>query len=332
MAHSCNNNAATPRASRIGKAKAFTLVELLVVIGIIALLVAILLPSLQQARRQAAMVQCQSNMKQIAMAILMYADNNKRKLPPATINAVATSGVPEGFWWPNELVRGKYVNAPSVYDSPDPAGNTARKKFNKSNVFRCPEGIDEDFSGTFPGGNEFPTCADNNKFTIANDAQGSRDGLAIPSWYMLSCRTATASAAIAPDPALGIAKAGTRVPAFIAFLSGATPAEINSPAYQRTISRVKKASELLMVVEASNNNWYDQNPGKVNSVNIPTINLRRLGARHGKKTADGFNAWTNMAFFDGHVALYPSEKFQNPKDMMDNQYQEVIFYINKQLR
>ena len=39
-----------------------------------------------------------------------------------------------------------------------------------------------------------------------------------------------------------------------------------------------------------------------------------------------------MAFFDGHVALYPSEKFQTPQNMMDRQYQEVIFYVNRQIR
>ena len=60
---------------------AFTLVELLVVIGIIAVLVAMLLPALQRAREQAVVVACQSNMRQIALASLNYATNNRDYLP-----------------------------------------------------------------------------------------------------------------------------------------------------------------------------------------------------------------------------------------------------------
>jgi len=64
-----------------GKRTAFTLVELLVVIGIIAILVAILLPALNKARAAAQETQCMSNLRQFGFGFQIYADANKGFLP-----------------------------------------------------------------------------------------------------------------------------------------------------------------------------------------------------------------------------------------------------------
>jgi len=88
------------------KSNAFTLIELLVVISIIVLLMAILLPALQRARRQARAVVCRANLKQWGTILALYTEANQGRLPKRTGDAI----------W---LLRGSVVSSddPNVPES-----------------------------------------------------------------------------------------------------------------------------------------------------------------------------------------------------------------------
>ena len=93
----------------------FTLIELLFVIAIIAILAAILFPVFGRAREKARQTQCLSNLKQIATALLMYAQDHQEKFPPAATWVVATAQTGKVLDCPSSSIVGKASAPDYVY-------------------------------------------------------------------------------------------------------------------------------------------------------------------------------------------------------------------------
>jgi prepilin-type processing-associated H-X9-DG protein len=107
------------------------LIELLVVIAIISVLMAMLAPALSSAKELARSSSCIDNLKQIGLAIHLYADDHNDYLVPAEYNFINGADSQEG--WPAILANTHYLSAPKTTDYNRPAGGRS--------IFRCPSGL-----------------------------------------------------------------------------------------------------------------------------------------------------------------------------------------------
>jgi type II secretory pathway pseudopilin PulG len=126
--------------SQSRRARAFTLTELLVVIGVIILLVALLLPVLSKARSASQSVACLSNLRQIMMAFRLYGNDNRQELPDPQALGQSWESILRPYLTPREVYHceadgGLFEHLRSSYDWRDTAPNlpstVSGKSFNE---------------------------------------------------------------------------------------------------------------------------------------------------------------------------------------------------------
>jgi prepilin-type N-terminal cleavage/methylation domain-containing protein/prepilin-type processing-associated H-X9-DG protein len=287
----------------------FTLIELLVVVAIIALLIAILLPSLGKARENARITVCGTHLRQIAAANLMYIDQNGGSMITAEIDTTA-SGASSPQFWCNDLVTQGYL---PTKNNVDPSGQHAL--VSTSTIFYCPDGllventIDPVGGGaTFTGG--FPR-SDFDRYYVRQTVTSPTAGdVTAFTWYSLNSHNESTQSQLG-NAGGNIAGYGGPCPFVQWNKADNTYAGVtlkNPQGFQRKISMITNTQQMVMIVEASAVSW-DAN-GNITPTApdaFPAANAgkpQRLSGRHGDALNNGTDGYTNFAFFDGHVAKF----------------------------
>ncbi len=254
------------RSTATRKCSAFTLVELLVVIGIIALLISILLPALSKAKEAANAVACLSNLRQIVQACHNYSTENKGVIVPAQWEQTPANPRPGNISydgnesWCNILVNSGYLQAP----------NGTGKGPQYKSVFYCPSGNPDalDSSINLNGNDKVPNSRRDGKGAQCLRYVSNSTGMTIDCWYGINAATEA-----------GTMKSGPPCRRIVGINGKGTAPDLRNLG---KMSQVHRAAEMVF--------FYD---GMY--MHQAVVNGNRINARHSRQTK------TNIAFFDGHA-------------------------------